>query len=58
MNIKHIAFVCIAALAGCASPADTGPFALPEAERLAQRILKSSFRAQGIATLDRLNQDE
>ena len=55
MNIKHIAFVCIAALAGCASPADTGP---QEADRLAQRILKSSFRAQGIATLDRLNQDE
>ena len=55
MNIEHIVFVCITALAGCASPADTGP---QEADRLAQRILKSSFRAQGIATLDRLNQDE
>ena len=58
MTIKHITFVCIAVLAGCASPANTGPSALPEADRLAQRILKSSFRAQGIATLDRLNQDE
>ena len=55
MNIKHIAFVCITALAGCASPADAGS---QEADLLAQRILKSSFRAQGIATLDRLNQDE
>ena len=55
MNIKHIAFVCIAALAGGAPAADTGS---QEADRLAQRILKSSFRAQGIATLDRLNQDE
>ena len=55
MNIKYIAFVCITALAGCASPADTGP---QEVDRLAQRILKSSFRAQGIATLDRLDQDD
>lgn len=55
MNIMHIAFVGIAVLAGCASPADTGP---REVDRLAQRILKSSFREQGIATLDRLNQDE
>ena len=55
MNIKHISFICIAVLAGCASPADTGQ---QEAEQVAQRILKSSFRAQGSATLDRLNQDE
>ena len=56
MNMmKHIALVCTAALVGCASPADTGP---QQADQLAQRILKSSFREQGIATLDRLNQDE
>ncbi|CAN5242930.1 sulfur oxidation c-type cytochrome SoxX [soil metagenome] len=46
--------LAVALLAGCAgsspSPAET--------EQRALAIIKSSFREQGIATLDRLNQDE
>jgi sulfur-oxidizing protein SoxX len=43
----------IAVAAGCASSAST-----PDADALAQSMLASSFREQGIAKLDRLKQDE
>ena len=58
MNIKHVMVTrvvtgAVAILAACSSaptPQDT--------DRLAQSIIKSSFREQGIAKLDRLTQDE
>lgn len=54
MNMKHFALTfAVATLAACSSaptPQDT--------DRLVQSILKSSFREQGIAKLDRLTQDE
>ncbi len=53
MNMKHFALTfAVATLAACSSaptPQDT--------DRLVQSILKSSFREQGIAKLDRLTQD-
>jgi sulfur-oxidizing protein SoxX len=53
MNLKHVVVACVAAVAGCT----TAPS--PQAsDALAQRIVKSSFREQGEAKLDRLNQDE
>ena len=54
MNIKHLTLSgAVAVLAACSSapsPQDT--------DRLTQEIMKSSFRAQGIAKLDRLAQDD
>ncbi len=57
MNIKHIkgftiagAVALVAACSSAPSPQDT--------ERLTQQIMKSSFREQGIAKLDRLAQDD
>ena len=53
MKIRKIGFACVAVLAGCA----TAP-SPREVELLTQGIMKASFREQGIAGLDRLNQDE
>ena len=51
MKITHLAAVAL--LAGCATAPGT-----QELDQLAQGIIKSSFREQGIAKLDRLTQDE
>ena len=59
MNIKNIALAggvvaaAAAIAAGCASQPSP-----QESEALAQAIVKTSFREQGIAKLDRLDQDE
>jgi L-cysteine S-thiosulfotransferase len=59
MNIKNIALAggvvaaAAAIAAGCASQPSP-----QESEALAQSIVKASFREQGIAKLDRLDQDE
>ena len=61
MNIKRfsgcasvvIALTTVAIVAACGSA--PGPH---ESERLAQQIIQSSFREQGIAKLDRLTQDD
>lgn len=45
--------VAVAALLGCAAPASA-----PDDGAALQRMLKASFRDQGIATVDRLQQDE
>ncbi len=45
--------VAVAALLGCAAPASA-----PDDDAALQRMLKASFRDQGIATVDRLQQDE
>jgi len=53
-----VSFVAIAAVAlvGCGSaPSTPSP---SDSQELAQRIIQSSFREQGIAKLDRLNQDD
>jgi sulfur-oxidizing protein SoxX len=60
MNLKNIALgglavaAAVALVAGCAS---SSPSPL-EVDALTQSIMKSSFREQGIAKLDRLDQDE
>jgi L-cysteine S-thiosulfotransferase len=53
MTIKPIVLFITTLLAGCASAPSS-----QEADRLARSIIKSSFREQGIAKLDRLDQDE
>ena len=53
MNFNRGALACAAVLAGCACA--PGP---QELDQLAQSMVKASFRDQGIATVDRLNQDE
>ena len=54
MHIKKaIALSAAAALAACATEPSPQEF-----DRLAQGIVKASFREQGIAKLDRLDQDE
>ena len=53
INIKPIVLTCAAVLAGCATAPNP-----QELDRLTQDIMKASFREQGIARLDRLNQDE
>jgi sulfur-oxidizing protein SoxX len=54
MNIQHITIAAaVAIIAGCSSAPSP-----QEADRIAQEVIKASFREQGIAKLDRLNQDE
>ena len=55
MKIQHITTAAAAALivAGCGSAPSP-----QEADRITQEVIKASFREQGIAKLDRLNQDE
>jgi L-cysteine S-thiosulfotransferase len=54
VRLGFIASGCVALLAACGvAPQSANPQDAP-----AQDILKSSFREQGIAKLDRLNQDE
>ena len=57
MKTMHItcirAFGALALVAGCSSAPNP-----QDVDRLAQGIIKSSFREQGIAKLDRLEQDE
>ena len=53
MNLKPLALAGAALLAGCG----TAPTP-QQLDRETQDVIKASFRAQGIATLDRLNQDE
>jgi sulfur-oxidizing protein SoxX len=53
MNLKPLALAGAALLAGCG----TAP-SPQELDRATQGVVQASFRAQGIATLDRLNQDE
>jgi sulfur-oxidizing protein SoxX len=56
MRSQIIASGCLGILAACASaPSTEGS---QDAFALAQSIIKSSFREQGVAKLDRLNQDE
>jgi sulfur-oxidizing protein SoxX len=53
MNLKPLALAGAALLAGCGtapSPQDL--------DRATEAVVQASFRAQGIATLDRLHQDE
>ena len=52
-GLRHGLLACVAALAACATAPDP-----QEVDRLAQSMMKSSFREQGIAKLDRLEQDE
>ena len=56
MNRKHAILAAAAALAvaGCASVGMNSA----QVDQLTQQIVKGSFRAQGQATLDRLQQDE
>ena len=51
--MKIATFAAAVLVAGCATSAGT-----QEIDQLAQRIIASSFREQGIAKLDRLMQDE
>ena len=51
--VKPVVLACVALLSACS----TAP-SPQEVDRLTQSIMKSSFREQGIATLERLNQDE
>ena len=53
MNLKPLALAGAALLAGCGTAPDS-----QELDRATQGVIQASFRAQGIATLDRLNQDE
>jgi sulfur-oxidizing protein SoxX len=55
MNIqRHITAIAAAiVVAGCSSAPSP-----QEADRLTQQVIKASFREQGIAKLDRLDQDE
>jgi len=54
MNIKHLTLTgVVAVLAACSSAPSP-----QETERLTQDIMKSSFREQGIAKLDRIVQDD
>ena len=53
MNLKPLALAGAALLAGCGTAPDP-----QELDRATQGVIQASFRAQGIATLDRLNQDE
>ena len=52
--LKHsrLALAALTFLAGCSSAPNP-----QEAQRLTQSVIQSSFREQGIAKLDRLNQD-
>ena len=53
MNLKHTLAVAAAALllAACSTPG-------PDYDALATQMMVASFRTEGIATLDRLQQDE
>ena len=53
VRLLFAAGVAVAALLGCAAPASA-----PDDDAALQRMLKASFRDQGIATVDRLQQDE
>jgi sulfur-oxidizing protein SoxX len=55
MKIQHITAAAAAALlvVGCGSAPSP-----QEADRITQQVIKASFREQGIAKLDRLNQDD
>lgn len=55
MNIqRHITVTAVAiVVAGCSSAPSP-----QEADRITQQVIQASFREQGIAKLDRLNQDE
>ncbi|MEP7056504.1 MAG: sulfur oxidation c-type cytochrome SoxX [Caldimonas sp.] len=58
MNATRIAVVATVALAACASMSDPAGTSDPAAlDRLARDAIRASFRAQGIAKLDRLDQD-
>jgi len=52
MKSRTIAVVCAALLGACASAPTQ-----QELDQIAQSMIKASFREQGIAKLDRLNQD-
>ena len=52
-NITRLAGLTLFALAGCAAAPDP-----VEIDRLTASIVKASFRAEGVAGLDRLQQDE
>ena len=53
-SIARLATCALAAVAGCATPASTPT---PDYEAMALAMIKSSFSAQGQATLDRIEQD-
>jgi len=55
MNHRHLLAACavLAAMVGCATPPSAA-----DADRAAAAAVKSSFRTQGIAGLDRLVQDD
>ena len=53
VRLLFAAGVAVAALLGCAAPASA-----PDDGAALQQMLKASFRDQGIATVDRLQQDE
>jgi sulfur-oxidizing protein SoxX len=53
MNLKPIALAGAALLAGCGTEPSQ-----QDLDRATQGVIQASFRAQGIATLARLNQDE
>lgn len=58
MNATRIAVVATVALAACGSMSDPAGTSDPAAlDRLARDAIRASFRAQGIAKLDRLDQD-
>jgi sulfur-oxidizing protein SoxX len=63
MNIKRTSLfggaILTAVFAGCASmPGSTAVNSTADLDRKAAEIVKASFRDQGIAKVDRLNQDE
>jgi sulfur-oxidizing protein SoxX len=51
--MRRVAWLALGALAACVSSPDTGGV-----DRRVDAVLQSSFRPQGIATLDRLQQDD
>ena len=53
-SIAWLTTCALAAVAGCATPASTPT---PDYEAMALAMIKSSFSAQGQATLDRIEQD-
>ena len=53
-SVAWLATCAVAAIAGCATPASTSA---PDYDAMALAMIKSSFQAQGQATLDRLEQD-
>ncbi len=51
-----LAAAVLTAMLGCASP-DASPDAAPDLGRATRSVMKASFRSQGIARLERLDQD-